>query len=73
MALLVAVLASYFAHIFLESVLLITRIVVVVESGVYQIHTYGRNATCCTIWPSVATIASTFLRVMARKLSDCLD
>ena len=70
MALLVAVLASYLDHIFLGSILFITR-VIIVWGSIYQVYPRIRNAGRCTTGLLVATIALSFSKVFIRKRNTC--
>lgn len=65
MAFLIAIPTHYLTHIFQESVLTITRIVV--KGGINQVYIGSRHIGCCLPQPLVTTIALDFTQVPTRR------
>lgn len=67
MAFLVVVPSRYLAYVFLRSILLMTKNVVI-KDGIYQIYTCCQSTDYCMTRPLAVTIASGFLKVLIEKL-----
>lgn len=68
MALLIAVLTSYLAHVLWRLVLTVTWIGVIIGGSVNQIYTCGQGISCYTAWLLITTIALSITKILTKRL-----